>query len=66
MGSLLSAGMDQLWFAMPLVVVVSLVYAATRYEELGPIVWHAGRFAAWIVGFMGIVLGVLVLVARLV
>jgi hypothetical protein len=34
---------------------VSLVYAATRHEEMRPIVVHAARFAVWIVVFMAIV-----------
>jgi hypothetical protein len=53
----LLAAMDPLriWFAVPIVVSVSLVYAATRHEERGPIVIHATRFAVWIVVFMAIV-----------
>ncbi|MBX7167489.1 MAG: hypothetical protein K1X74_14260 [Pirellulales bacterium] len=42
-----------LWYAAPLVVVVSLVYAATRHEAMTQILPHAGRTALWIVGFMG-------------
>jgi hypothetical protein len=51
------AAMDPLriWFALPLIVSVSLVYAATRHEEMGPIVVHATRFAVWVVVFMAIV-----------
>jgi len=41
-----------MWYALPLVVVVSLVWAATRHEQMWPILEHAARFAAWIVGFM--------------
>ena len=51
------------WYAVPLVVAVSLVYAATRHEELGPILSHAMRIGVWIVGFMLIVLVVLLLVS---
>ncbi len=49
----------QIWYAAPLVVTVSLVYAATRQEQMGPILGHAVRAATWIVGFMAIVLAVL-------
>jgi len=42
----------RMWYALPLVVVVSLVWAATRHEQMWPILEHAARFAAWIVGFM--------------
>jgi hypothetical protein len=53
----LLAAMDPLriWFALPIIVSVSLVYAATRHEQMGPIVVHATRFAVWIVVFMAIV-----------
>jgi hypothetical protein len=53
----LLAAMDPLriWFAVPIIVSVSLVYAATRHEEMGPILVHAARFAVWIVAFMAIV-----------
>jgi hypothetical protein len=53
----LLAAMDPLriWFAVPIIVSVSLVYSATRHEEMGPIVVHAARFAVWIVVFMAIV-----------
>jgi hypothetical protein len=45
----------RIWFAVPIIVSVSLVYSATRHEEMGPIVVHASRFAVWIVVFMAIV-----------
>ncbi len=56
----------RMWFALPLIVVVSLVYSATRHEEMGPMLGHAVRFAAWIVVFMFIVLGVLLMITWLV
>lgn len=46
-------------YALPIIVSVSLVCAATRQEEMGPILSHAARFAVWIVVFMMIVFGVL-------
>lgn len=49
---LLAVGAERLWYAAPLIVSVSLVYAATRHEETGPIVAHASRFAMWIIVFM--------------
>ena len=48
-----------MWYAVPIIVSVSLVYAATRHEEMGPILVHAARFAVWIVVFMAIVFAVL-------
>ncbi len=55
---------NELWYALPLIVVVSLVYAATRHEQMGPILLHALRFAAMVVGFMAAVLVVLVAVSH--
>ena len=48
----LFAQINQLWYALPLIVSVSLVYAATRHEYMEPILGHAIRFGAWIGGFM--------------
>jgi hypothetical protein len=55
----LFAEVNRLWFALPLIVVVSLVYAATRHELMRPILEHAARFAAWIVGFMFVIFVIL-------
>lgn len=54
-----------LWYALPLIVSVSLVCAATRHEEFGPILQHAMRFGLWIVVFMVVVMGGLTLVGML-
>lgn len=51
--------MNFTWNALPLVVAVSLVYAATRHEQMEAILSHAARVAAWIVGFMAIVFAVI-------
>lgn len=45
-----------LWYALPLIVSVSLVCAATRHEEIKPILEHAVRFGVWIGVFMGAVM----------
>lgn len=55
----IAVGIHQLWYLVPLVVTVSLVYSATRHEEIVPILRNSGRFAAWILGFMAVVLVVL-------
>jgi hypothetical protein len=55
---------SQLWYAAPLVVAISLVYAGTRHELMGPILWHAFRAGVWIVAFMVIVFVVLALMLR--
>jgi hypothetical protein len=38
---------------------VSLVCAATRHEDMGPIMSHAVRFGGWIVVFMVVVMAAL-------
>ena len=51
-----------LWYAVPAIIAVSLVYSATRHEQMRPLLIHAGRTAVWIVGFMAavfIVMGLL-------
>ena len=54
----------RLWYALPLIVSVSLVYGATRHELVRPILEHALRFAGWMLGFMGILFVVLWFVSR--
>lgn len=51
-----------LWFALPLIVSVSLVYGATRHEVMRDILGHAGRFGLWVSGFMIVILAILMLV----
>ncbi len=48
-----------LWYALPLIVSVSLVCAATRHEQISPILNHAVRFGIWIAVFMGAVMALL-------
>jgi hypothetical protein len=50
---------NMLWYSLPLIVAVSLVYAATRHEWMGPILHHAFRIGVWIVCFMLIIFAVL-------
>jgi hypothetical protein len=57
---LLAAGTPgRLWFLLPLILVVSLVYSASRYESPARILRRAGRLALQIAGFMTIVLALL-------
>ena len=57
---LAAASINQLWYSLPLIVAVSLVYAATRHEAMRPILRHAARVAIWITGFMVVVFALLV------
>lgn len=54
----------ELWYALPLLVVVSLTYAATRHERMDAILVHALRFGMMVVGFMGAVFVVLVAISH--
>ena len=49
------SAISQFWYAAPLIVVVSLVYSATRHELIQPILANAARTAVWITGFMVVV-----------
>ncbi len=44
--------------SVPLIVVVSLVYAATRGERMNEIISNAVHTAVWIVGFLACVFAV--------
>ena len=59
---ILIAAINRMWYTLPLIVSVSLVYAATRHEQLVPILQHAFRTAVWIMGFMAIAFLVLYLI----
>ena len=50
---------NELWYLLPLVVSISLVYGATRHELMGPILIQAVRAARWIVGFIALIFAVL-------
>ncbi|MBX3427855.1 MAG: hypothetical protein KF688_19405 [Pirellulales bacterium] len=54
-------GAALLWYSAPILVVVSLVCAATRHELMPPILSHAARFGLWIVVFMGLFMGLMAL-----
>ncbi|MGQ0636300.1 MAG: hypothetical protein ACT4QC_16925 [Planctomycetaceae bacterium] len=63
---LFAAGLDELarsWFALPLIVVISLVYSASRYESPQRILRRAGRLSLTISGFMLAVLVVLIVLS---
>ena len=50
---------NQLYYLLPLVVSISLVYGATRHELVKPILANALHTAVWILGFMAIIFAVL-------
>ena len=51
--------LSRLWFLFPLIVIVSLVYSASRYESPERIFRRAGRLCLQITGFMAVVLVIL-------
>jgi hypothetical protein len=53
----------QIWYILPLLLSVSLVYGATRHELWRPILYHAWHTAVWMIVFMGTIFAVLWLVA---
>lgn len=57
--------LPNIYYAAPLVVVISLVYGATRHERLAEIINHSVRSMIWVVGFMAIIMGVIWLVSFL-
>ena len=59
----LFAELNRLWYAIPLIASISLVYGATRHELMLPILEHSGRFALWIVSFLAILFAVLTFVS---
>jgi len=54
---------NDLWYALPLVIVISLVYAGTRHERNDQIIVAAARFGTWICGFMFAIFVVLALMS---
>jgi hypothetical protein len=59
----LAMGWTDLWYALPLIVAISLVYAGTRYEDLREILPRAARMAGWTVFFLTLFFVILLLIA---
>lgn len=57
------AEINLLWYSVPLIVAISLVYSATRHEEMAPILAHSVRLAITIAVFMAIIMAVLALLS---
>lgn len=45
-----------IWYALPLLVTVSLVYAATRHESMADILRASLRIGTWFGGFLAVAL----------
>jgi hypothetical protein len=60
---MLFAAINEFWYALPLVVTISLVYSATRFERMDMILSHSLRVGGWIVGCMFVVFAVLFVIS---
>lgn len=54
---------NRLWYAVPLIVTISLVYGATRHELMEPILVNAWRAGVWIVSFIAVIFAILFVVS---
>ena len=50
------------WFAPPLIVAGSLVYAASRHESWPLILRHALRVGLWVFGTLAVMMAVLLMI----
>lgn len=48
-----------LWHAIPIILIVSLVYGATRHELVRPILLNAYHTAVWIISFVVVIFAIL-------
>ena len=63
---MLSISPTYLRYYVPLLVAISLVYGATRHEDLRLVLRHALYTAYWITAFMGVIFVVLLVMGRFV
>lgn len=49
----------QIWYAIPLIVAISLVYGATRHETLKDILIQSYNSAVWVIGFMAMIFAII-------
>ena len=50
------------WYVLPLVLVISVVYSASRHESWRRISWRSLRLGTWILGLLVVATAVLVLI----
>jgi len=55
----LTGSVPNIYYAAPLVVVISLVHGATRHENPAEIIKHSLRSFVWVVSFMAIIMAVI-------
>jgi len=59
-----AAAINEMWYLLPLLIAVSVVYAATRGERILPILAHALRFGVKVVGVLMVLMVLLLLMSR--
>ncbi len=52
---LLGLSTAQIWYSVPLIIVISLVWGATRHERLPEIIAQSIKSLLWVLTFMGII-----------
>ncbi len=50
------------WLVLPLVVAISLVYAASRHESWRTIWWHAARLCTMLLGLIVVTTAILLFI----
>jgi hypothetical protein len=56
---LIALAAAQIWYSVPLVIVISLVWGATRHESLPEIITQSIKSLLWVLTFMGIIFAVI-------
>ena len=59
---MLSISPTYLLYYIPLLIAISLVFGATRHEDMRLILMHSWQTARWITGFMVIIFAVLLMI----
>lgn len=62
---MLSISPTYLLYYLPLIITISLVFGATRHEDMTLVLKHSFYTARWITGFMAIIFGILVFLSWL-
>ena len=63
-GLLAAASVGRLWFLLPLIVIVSLVYSATRFDDWPTILHEAWRWGIRMAGFLLLIACAIIVLAK--
>ncbi|MFK8111416.1 MAG: hypothetical protein AB8B91_04420 [Rubripirellula sp.] len=56
---MMSISPSYLFYYIPLIIAIALVFGATRHEKTSLVLAHAWQTGRWITGFMAIIFAVL-------